>query len=100
MWGPTSTSRISRSSGDADAKPVGGRSALDRQDINKVADLASPALVRRGNRICALRYRNEERACAVKRRHLSSGWKSHPATAPAGSNRSSCGGNEMAEAFG
>src|SRR5215470_14448878 len=31
---------------------------------------------------------------------LSSGCKSHPATAPAGSNRSSCGGNEMAEAFG
>ena len=31
---------------------------------------------------------------------LSSGWKSHPATAPAESNRSSHGGNEMAEAFG
>jgi hypothetical protein len=31
---------------------------------------------------------------------LSSGCKSHPATAPAGSNRSSHGGNEMAEAFG
>ena len=31
---------------------------------------------------------------------LSSGCKSHPATAPAGSNRSSYGGNEMAEAFG
>jgi hypothetical protein len=31
---------------------------------------------------------------------LSSGCKSHPATAPAGSNRSSCGGDEMAEAFG
>ena len=31
---------------------------------------------------------------------LSSGGKSHPATAPAGSNRSSYGGNEMAEAFG
>jgi len=30
---------------------------------------------------------------------LSSGCKSHPATAPAGSNRSSHGGNEMAEAF-
>ena len=26
--------------------------------------------------------------------------KAHPATAPAGSNRSSYGGNEMAEAFG
>jgi hypothetical protein len=31
---------------------------------------------------------------------LSSGCKSRPATAPAGSNRSSYGGNEMAEAFG
>ena len=31
---------------------------------------------------------------------LSSGCKSHPATAPAGSNRSSHGGDEMAEAFG
>jgi len=31
---------------------------------------------------------------------LSSGCKSHPATAPAGSNRSSQGGNELAEAFG
>ena len=31
---------------------------------------------------------------------LSSGCKSHPATAPAGSNRSSCGGDEIAEVFG
>src|SRR5262245_59517688 len=31
---------------------------------------------------------------------LSSGCKSRPATAPAGSNRSSYGGNEVAEAFG
>ena len=31
---------------------------------------------------------------------FSSGCKSHPATTPAGSNRSSYGGNEMAEAFG
>jgi membrane AbrB-like protein len=31
---------------------------------------------------------------------LSSGCKTHPATAPAGSNRSSHGGNEVAEAFG
>jgi len=30
---------------------------------------------------------------------LSSGCKPHPATAPAGSNRSSHGGNEVAEAF-
>ncbi len=31
---------------------------------------------------------------------LSSGCESHPANAPAGSNRSSHGGDEMAEAFG
>jgi potassium-transporting ATPase KdpC subunit len=31
---------------------------------------------------------------------LSSGCKSHPATAPAGSNRSSHGGDEVAEAYG
>jgi hypothetical protein len=31
---------------------------------------------------------------------LSRGCKPHPAIAPAGSNRSSYGGNEMAEAFG
>src|ERR1700736_675825 len=31
---------------------------------------------------------------------LSSGCKAHPATAPAGSNRSSHGGNEVPEAFG
>ena len=31
---------------------------------------------------------------------LSSGCKSHPATAPAGSNRNSYGGNEVAAAFG
>ncbi len=31
---------------------------------------------------------------------FSSGCKPHPATAPAGSNRSSHGGDEMAEAFG
>jgi hypothetical protein len=30
---------------------------------------------------------------------LSSGCKAHPAIAPAGSDRSSHGGNEMAEAF-
>jgi hypothetical protein len=31
---------------------------------------------------------------------LSRGCKSHPANAPAGSNRSSYGGDEVAEAFG
>jgi D-threo-aldose 1-dehydrogenase len=36
---------------------------------------------------------------ALAKAALSSGCKSHPATAPAGSNRSSHGGNEVAEAF-
>ena len=40
------------------------------------------------------------RLCAVVRRRFSSGCKSYPAIAPAGSNRSSHGGNEVAEAFG
>jgi len=40
------------------------------------------------------------RVRAVVRRRFSSGCKSHPAIAPAGSNRSSHGGDEMAEAFG
>ena len=38
-------------------------------------------------------------ACAVKRRRLPVGASPHPATAPAGSNRSSHGGNEVVEAF-
>ena len=40
-------------------------------------------------------------ACGVRRAKaaLSSGCKPHPAIAPAGSNRSSHGGNEVAEAL-
>src|ERR1700730_10972435 len=53
-------------------------------------------------------FRTRERAsssvsaCGVRRAKaaLSSGCKPHPATAPAGSNRSSYGGDEIAEAFG
>jgi hypothetical protein len=43
-----------------------------------------------------------ESALGVRREKaaLSSGCESHPATAPAGSNRSSYGGDEVAEAFG
>ena len=41
----------------------------------------------------ALRVRRDKAA-------LSSGCEPHPANAPAGSNRSSHGGDEMAEAFG
>ena len=39
-------------------------------------------------------------ACAVKRRRFPSGCKPHPANAPAGSNRSNYGGDEVVEAFG
>jgi NAD(P)-dependent dehydrogenase (short-subunit alcohol dehydrogenase family) len=38
--------------------------------------------------------------CAVTRRRFSSGCKTHPATAPAGSNRGRHGGDEMSEAPG
>jgi hypothetical protein len=50
----------------------------------------------------ALRGRSRRMSAVGVRRAkaaLSSGCKSHPATAPAGSNRSSHGGNEVAEAF-
>ena len=46
-------------------------------------------------------HRDRESVPGVRRAKaaLSSGCKPHPATAPAGSNRSSHGGNEVAEAF-
>jgi hypothetical protein len=49
-----------------------------------------------------LRCSQSESAMGMRRGRgaLSSGRKSHPATAPAGSNRSSHGGDEVAEAFG
>src|SRR5271157_6152608 len=46
------------------------------------------------HRVTLLLYVRREKAA------LSSGCKPHPANAPAGSNRSSHGGDEMAEAFG
>ena len=52
---------------------------------------------------CAIRRPVGPMAANCVRREkaaLSSGCKSHPANAPAGSNRSSHGGDEMAEAFG
>ena len=48
-------------------------------------------------------YRHAVRTSMAVRRAkaaFSSGCKPHPATAPAGSNRSNYGGNEMVEAFG
>jgi len=52
----------------------------------------SPVAFTLGSRMTALGVRRGKAA-------LSSGCKPHPATAPAGSNRSSHGGNEVAEAF-
>jgi hypothetical protein len=49
---------------------------------------------------CEAFIRGPSATCAVKRRRFSSGCKAHPATAPAGSNRSRHGGDEMSEAFG
>jgi hypothetical protein len=56
---------------------------------------------RRSDRIEPLFAAVDESAVGVRRAKaaLSSGCKPHPATAPAGSNRSSHGGNEVAEAF-
>ena len=56
-------------------------------------EVASPCGRRQFQRMSVVGVRREKAA-------LSSGCKSHPATAPAGSNRSSYGGNEVAEAFG
>ena len=57
---------------------------------------------RRRRSIDRLPRRRGMAAICVRREKaaLSSGCKSHPANAPAGSNRSSHGGDEMAEAFG
>ena len=64
------------------------------------ADPARPR--RRGDRIEMPLAAVHESVPGVRRDKaaLSSGCKPHPATAPAGSNRSSHGGNEVAEAFG
>lgn len=44
--------------------------------------------------------RKRRKILRVNKAPFSSGWKTHPATfAPAGSNRSNHGGNEVAEAF-
>jgi len=58
-----------------------------------------------GARIVCLQHSRSTRhlsALGVRREKaaLSSGCESHPATAPAGSNRSRHGGDEMSEAFG
>jgi hypothetical protein len=69
-----------------------GASWKEKQAVSVIAVLLSTL-------ISILAY---ESAVGVRREKaaLSSGCKPHPATAPAGSNRSSHGGNEVAEAFG
>ena len=64
-----------------------------QQTIFRAADTAAPERRRTNRAMSVLGVRRDKAA-------LSSGCKSHPATAPAGSNRSSYGGNEVAEAFG
>src|SRR5215468_9729739 len=73
---------------------------------NSAALGIATSFVLSGPRSVATRSRNEAvtqltSALGVRRGKaaLSSGCKSHPANAPAGSNRSSHGGNEVAEAF-
>ena len=58
-------------------------------DLVAVRNVAFPT----ASAMAAKRVRRDKAA-------LSSGCKSHPANAPAGSNRSSHGGDESAEAFG
>jgi hypothetical protein len=63
------------------------------RDEGRRIQIVAPIVTSPGDLLSALRVRREKAA-------LSSGCKAHPATAPAGSNRSSHGGNKMAEAFG
>jgi hypothetical protein len=50
--------------------------------------------------IFGLQWRKSAQGVRREKAALSSGCKAHPATAPAGSNRSRHGGDEMSEAFG
>jgi hypothetical protein len=62
--------------------------------MTAIEDLARRmAGIEQQTRIPAIGVRREKAA-------LSCGFKPHPANAPAGSNRSGHGGNDMAEAFG
>jgi len=67
------------------------REWFDTLDLKKEAK-AAPSSVRRPS--------NVRKGVRRDKAALSSGCESHPANAPAGSNRSSYGGNEVAEAFG
>ena len=99
-----------RASGPGPGQVRAGDQPQDRQRARSRRAFASPAARRRGDRValrsaCQFghsRIAARESAMGVRRDKaaLSSGCKPHPATAPAGSNRSSHGGNEVAEAFG
>ncbi len=70
--------------------PFPSREAAQRYVERELADEAD--MMAKGDLALSLKAR------AI--RETDAGCKSHPATAPAGSNRSSYGGNEVAEAFG
>ena len=96
---------------------VGLGAAFFEQQVDLVADVVAPEIKRLAvavNGSPLERFADDGgfeqgaaglgacRALGVRREKaaLSSGCKPHPATAPAGSNRSNYGGNEMVGAFG
>ena len=83
--------RWTRRAARNEAQPARGDSDFFSVRLWKRQSFCTAAILRRR---CPLR------ACAVSKAALSSGCKSHPANAPAGSSRSSYGGDEIAEAFG
>ena len=97
-----------RTAGHGSKADAGAQPLADSQSASKrIAELEQE--IERLQRTEECRCHRHRRATRARmsgmgvRRHkaaLSSGCKSHPATAPAGSNRSSYGGNEVAEAFG
>jgi hypothetical protein len=80
--------------------------SLGRGKVLTVKEIDHPQLIRFNGRRFARYVRLHsgllisEMGVRRDKAALSGGCKSHPATAPAGSNRSSHGGDEMAEAFG
>ena len=71
-------------------KPLTNKAARMRAPV--IGIKKRPHVNIHGSQMTALDVRRAKAA-------LSSGCKPHPANAPAGSNRSSHGGNEMAEVF-
>jgi hypothetical protein len=79
----------------------GGSDSRDRFRAEISGRLTCAALIKLAANKTTASATGQMSALGVRRAKaaLSSGCKSHPATAPAGSNRSSHGGNEVAEAF-